>query len=94
MDLSALHLRLLHNPSRDALKVDYTLMRAADVTLRLIDVQGRQILRSLETGASAGPHHMDVSAADAWGRPLPSGMYIVQLETPWRREALRWVLLR
>lgn len=89
-----LTLRLHPNPGRDFLNLAFTLPKTGDVTLRVFDVQGREIAKTAGTGLRAGRHHMDWRPRDVAGRRLPCGVYLVRFEAPSGSRTVRWVVIR
>ena len=77
------------NPARGETVVRFTLARRERASLTLLDVAGRMV-RALAAGEfGPGDHTVPVD-----GRDLPSGVYLVRLETPSGRLALRLELIR
>ena len=70
------------NPSVAGIAFEALLPRSGAVTLAIVDARGR-IVRVLERGIlPAGRYPYAWDRADAAGRTMPSGMYVVRLETP------------
>src|SRR5262249_27672160 len=68
------------NPSPGALTVAFSLLRAGIARIRVLDVAGREVAqRALPL--SAGSHVVDLTC----GRPLPAGIYLVELAAEGRR---------
>ena len=77
------------NPAREAATVAFTLDRAQDVTLEVLDVLGR-VVRTEEVGPQAGgPHEARLATA-----ALPSGLYLVRLRGDGAEATRRLVVLR
>jgi hypothetical protein len=67
------------NPITGQTQINFTLHAAGVVTLDVYDVTGR-LVRSLFNGSlPAGAHAIQWDAADASGRPVPSGEYFYRL---------------
>jgi len=62
------------NPSGTHSTLRYALPRAAHVTLRVFDAQGREVLRLVDAPQPAGVHVVTLD-----GAALPSGVYLVRL---------------
>jgi hypothetical protein len=63
------------NPSSQGLRAEFTLSRAGDATLRVLDVSGRlAVMRELR-GLGPGPHAVALEA----GEVLPPGIYLLEL---------------
>ena len=68
------------HPTRTPATIAFTLPRAADVTLRVFDLQGR-LVRELERGPrSEGRHAVSWDGHDAQGQRAMSGVYLYQLK--------------
>lgn len=89
-----LTLRLRSNPGRNVLNLAFTLPQPGDVTLRVFDVQGREMARTAATGLKIGKHDMSWQPGAAAGRLLPCGVYLVRLEAPSGQRTVRWVVVR
>ncbi|MCK4411904.1 MAG: T9SS type A sorting domain-containing protein [Candidatus Eisenbacteria sp.] len=72
---SGLHLAVGPNPAQIGFSVRYRLPAAAEVELRLFDLQGREVHRVLEETQAAGEQHLAFGAAG-----LASGVYFCRLE--------------
>jgi hypothetical protein len=69
------------NPARASSTIRYALPREALARLELFDTSGRRVRVMQDGVASAGTHVVSFPLADAAGRPLPSGLYLVRLES-------------
>ncbi len=89
-----LTLRLEPNPGNGQASMAFTLPRSGNVTLRVIDVQGR-VVEQIPLGFFlAGTHQKTLMLRDGTGRPLPAGPYLVRIQAPGGRKTVRWVVLR
>jgi flagellar hook assembly protein FlgD len=69
----------LPTPTRGPVDLAFTLPRRAQVSLRVIDLQGRSV-RLLTPGTlEAGPHMLRWDARDPAGAEVPSGLYLCEL---------------
>ena len=93
-DLAALALAPVRpNPSRGASVLRYTLARAGDVRLELLDAAGRRV-RTLAAGASAaGQHELAWDGRDAGGHAAAAGLYWARLTCAGETRTQRFVLL-
>lgn len=67
------------NPMNGSVILRFTLERGASTQLRVYDVAGR-LVRTLHEGwLERGAHHLTWDGADAGGRPVASGFYLLQL---------------
>lgn len=83
------------NPFNPSTRIAFTLAKADRVSLRVLNVAGRQVRRLL-TGEnfSAGHHELSWNGRDDRGRPLPSGAYFVSMRSSSGRDAARTVLIK
>jgi hypothetical protein len=87
--LQALSLRAYPNPASDALAVTFELSQPGEVHVALFDLLGREV-GVLASGTFAGGAHQldaDVSA-------MPSGLYLVRVQTPTESATSRLTVLR
>jgi hypothetical protein len=73
--------RVAPNPSSGDVTIEYSLPGPARVTLRVLDLEGRELARIDRGVEAAGRHSM--SWRGAARRPLPAGVYACRLETVW-----------
>lgn len=69
------------NPFHPPTAITFELPRAAPVTVRIFDGNGRLVRVLLETRLPAGTRAVAWDGRDAAGRRLASGVYICRLET-------------
>jgi len=82
-------LRLWPNPAVGASHISYALPRSGRVRLRIYGSDGR-LIRSLVDGRQeAGSHALDWDGTDRAGRPLPEGVYFVNLDDQHNRKTRR-----
>ena len=80
---------VLPNPGSGARNVSFSIPQAARVSLRVFDVQGRQVATLLDSQLPAGRHSLQFSS-DRWG----NGVYFYRLAIPGRVRTGRLVVLR
>lgn len=69
------------NPSTGSvLRVDYAVPQTADVSVKILDVQGRDVAQ-LMSGTHRPGRFQAVWSGEIGGRPAPSGLYFVQLKS-------------
>lgn len=61
--------------------VFYSLPTGSDVTIGVYDMSGRLVRSRVYTGLSPGRQIFHFDGKDVGGRPLPSGVYMIRLET-------------
>jgi hypothetical protein len=72
------------NPSRGPSQITFSLARAAEVRVRVLDVSGRRV-REIDMGhLPAGRHQATWDSRDDEGHPARAGVYFVGLETDGR----------
>ena len=79
-DAGARIVRIAPNPSKATITIDYSLSRASRVTVRIADVEGREIALLDPGSQAAGTHSIRWSLAPA-AKPLGAGVYFCRLET-------------
>jgi hypothetical protein len=77
------------NPVRTQATIRYALPKAADVTLTVYDVMGREVKRLVQSAKAAGFHETQVDAST-----LPSGTYLYRLRAGSFTETKRMVVVR
>jgi len=73
-------LRNYPNPFNPATKVDFTLVRDAQATLRVYDASGRLVRTLLNSYLAAGRHQVNWDGKDDLGRGAVSGVYFLRLQ--------------
>ncbi len=76
------------NPFNEAASVSFTLPSEGSVSLRLYNVQGREVMRLSDDQLAAGEHTVSFNAGD-----LASGVYFIQLQQPGGIATMQKVLL-
>ena len=75
------------NPAHASADVRFGLAEATPVRVAVYDMLGREVAVLAQAPMEAGLHTLRLDA-----RTLPSGLYVVRLETPGRAESLRLAL--
>lgn len=82
------------NPFESATRVQFDLPAAQRVRVGVFDGAGR-LVRELEDAVlAAGPHVLSWDGHDAAGRPAPSGVYYLAVQTPAQRLTRRAIRVR
>ena len=77
---SAVLLQNVPNPFNPKTDIRFALPNAQDVTLKVFDVQGRQVVKLMDGPADAGFHTITWNGTDAEGRQMSSGVYFYVLQ--------------
>ena len=67
------------NPATSTTRIEYRVPSRGAVTLRLLDVTGREVRVLVDGEVDAGPHEAVWDGRDAHGRTLPAGTYFYEL---------------
>lgn len=86
--------RIWPNPFVAGTTVGYALDRAGPVRLELFDVTGRRVRTLFDGDRGAGLWTHDWNGLDVRGRPVPSGVYFLRLETAATSSVRRVIRLR
>jgi hypothetical protein len=82
------------NPFNPQMTIHYALSASGPVRLRTFDLRGRMVAILVEEVQGAGRHEASWNGLDSRGRAMPSGTYIVRLETEVGVEARKVLLVR
>jgi hypothetical protein len=86
-EASSLHKSLEVSQSLSGMRISYTAITPSHVSIKLLDIRGREIQQVDYTFAETGTRNIDMQCAN-----LPNGMYIVQFSTD-KTRIIRKVLL-
>jgi hypothetical protein len=81
------------NPAAGTARIDYTVPARGPVSLRLLDVSGREVRTLVAGEVAAGRHEVLWDGRDARGRAMPAGAYFYELTANGQRQARRLVRL-
>jgi hypothetical protein len=82
------------NPGSGSMTLSYALPRRGQVSIEILDVQGRAV-RSLAIGAEeAGTHRVDWDGRDTGGGPVAAGLYFARLRLDQQEVTCRMTRLR
>ncbi|MCB7128881.1 MAG: T9SS type A sorting domain-containing protein [Candidatus Brocadiales bacterium] len=82
------------NPFNPSTNIRFDLPEAAEVTLLVYDLLGREVVRLADGRLETGYHRVVWNGRDARGREVPTGMYIVLMATPEYRKSIKLVMLK
>ncbi|MBU0983739.1 MAG: T9SS type A sorting domain-containing protein [candidate division Zixibacteria bacterium] len=88
---------LLHNypnPFNPTTVIEYSLPRATDVKLTVLNVLGQEVSSLADGFQSPGVHRVTWTGTDDTGRPVSSGMYFYRLTTEEAVETRKMMLVR
>jgi len=89
-----LHLAVYPNPFNPQTTISFTLVRSGLVEVGVYSLTGRQVAVLTERTFATGPHTLTWNGQDDYGRAMPSGSYVIRLETEERTEARKVMLVR
>ncbi|MFC1535696.1 FlgD immunoglobulin-like domain containing protein [Candidatus Neomarinimicrobiota bacterium] len=82
------------NPFNPSTTIRYDLPEAADISLVIYDMLGREVVRLAPGRMEAGYHQMVWNGRTASGREVPSGIYIARMVTAEYTKSMKMVLLK
>jgi hypothetical protein len=93
---SVIRLSISPNPvsSGRGTEIVFSLPDRSDVTIAIHETEGRLVQRQELTALPSGVHRVRFDGRDREGRPLPSGVYFVRVQTAVATEIGRIVLIR
>jgi flagellar hook assembly protein FlgD len=82
------------NPFNPSTTIRFDLPEAAEVTLVIYDMLGREVVRLVRGRVEAGYQGIIWNGRTAYGREVPSGIYIARMITPKYHKSMKMVLLK
>ena len=82
------------NPFNPVTTINYALHEAANVTMVIHDILGREVVRLVNQEMQPGYHTVVWDARDDAGRAMPTGIYIARLITPEHTKSIKMLLLK
>ncbi|MBA7568016.1 hypothetical protein ES708_09735 [subsurface metagenome] len=82
------------NPFNPSTTLRFDLPEAAEVTLLVYDLLGREIIRLVDGRHEAGPYRVIWNSRDAQGRQVPTGVYLVRMVSEKYSKTIKMVLLK
>jgi len=89
-----LHLVAVPNPFNPQTTIEFALDKQQRAEVAVYDLTGRQIAVLVDRVYGSGKHSVVWNGKDAMGRAVPSGTYIVRLETEGATQAKKVMLIR
>ena len=74
--------------------IPFTLTQPGHVNLRIIDLEGREVRTVLDRMMVSGEKHAQWDGRNAWGKPVPAGIYFYELLAPGIQATRKMVRLR
>ncbi len=82
------------NPFNPRTNISFSLVREGNVEIGVYNLVGQLVCTLVDRGFAGGHHSIDWDGRDGTGREVPSGGYIVRLETETNVETRKVSLLR
>jgi hypothetical protein len=82
------------NPFNPRVNILYTILQDAGVRASIHDLQGRLVADLVAGQQPAGPHTLTWDGTDQDGRPLPTGSYLLRLESGGLRRTAKLLMVR
>ncbi len=82
------------NPFNPSTTIRFDLPEAAEVSLLVYDMLGREVARLVTGQMEAGYHSVTWDGREATGRSVPTGLYIARMVTPAYSHTIKLVLLK
>lgn len=82
------------NPFNPSTTLQFDLPAATDIRIVVYDLLGREVVRLVDQRLEAGYHQLVWNGRDAWGRVVPTGIYITRLITSEYTKSIKMLLLR
>lgn len=76
------------NPVNSTTRIQYSLPRAANVRLTVLDIRGKQVAILVDEHKEAGPYQVE------WNPQLPDGVYFYQIQAGAFKETRKMLLVR
>jgi hypothetical protein len=80
------------NPFNGETVIQYNLPRSGSVLLIIYDIQGRKIRHLVDSHQSAGSHSLNWNGRNDRGEVMPSGLYLLRLQTEQGVKTLKMIL--
>jgi hypothetical protein len=82
------------NPFNPRTTLRFTLASAGELTVRVFDTAGRQVVELYRGSAAAGEMQLRFDGVDAEGKALPSGIYYAELSISNERQTQKLLMLK
>lgn len=82
------------NPFNPSTTIQYDLPKAAEVSLRIYNLQGQLITTLFDNTQPAGYHQVLWDGTDQFQKPVASGVYFCRMVTPYYTKTVKMMLVR
>lgn len=82
------------NPFNPETKISFTIPKAGDVTIKIYDIQGREVTTLVNASMNAGTHEVVWNGTNASGVRVASGMYVYTMKSQDRILSKKMVLMK
>ena len=82
------------NPFNPETKISFTIPKAGDVTIKIYDIQGREVTTLVNASMNAGTHEVVWNGTNASGVRVASGMYVYTMKSQDRVLSKKMVLMK
>jgi photosystem II stability/assembly factor-like uncharacterized protein len=82
------------NPFNPETKISFTIPKAGDVTIKIYDVQGREVTTLVNASMNAGTHEVLWNGTNASGARVASGMYVYTMKSQGTVLSKKMVLMK
>ena len=82
------------NPFNPETKLSFSIPKAGDVTIKIYDIQGREVTTLVNASMNAGTHEVIWNGTNASGARVASGMYVYTMKSADRVLSKKMVLMK
>ncbi|MCI0705993.1 MAG: T9SS type A sorting domain-containing protein [Ignavibacteriae bacterium] len=82
------------NPFNPSTKIQFSLLKAADVSLKIYNMLGQEVAEIMHEKLNPGAHIYEWDGTSREGKPVASGMYFYRLTAGQFVETKKMVLLK
>jgi hypothetical protein len=82
------------NPFNPVTTIKFEVPRASHVLLVIYDMRGREVIRLVDEFTPPGYNKVMWNSSDAFGRPVPSGVYIARMLAPEYTKVIKMTIIR
>ena len=82
------------NPFNPETKISFSIPKAGDVTIKIFDIQGREVTTLVNASMNAGTHEVVWNGTNASGVRVATGMYVYTMKSQDRVLSKKMVLMK